>query len=154
MYGPRNDIHDASVTQKAVGGDFRISAFGVSIDAEIVRLVDDEPPGAQREPKLTGLGEGELVTAFAVTGGYAQLTWALPVPGGWLSGIALYGRYDRRYAAFHGFDTVLVDRFTFGARIELWSLLAVKAEYLINREMAGAPEVPNNVFTTSAVFSW
>jgi hypothetical protein len=153
-YGPRNDVADASIHQMAVGGDLRISAFGLSLNAEIIRLIDEQPTGANREPKLTGLGLGELVSGFEVTGGYGQLTWNLPVPGGALSALALYGRYEMRFAAFHGFNAVLEDRFTVGARIELFSLLALKAEGLFNRELQGAPEVPNNVFTTSAVFSW
>jgi hypothetical protein len=154
MYGPRNDANDPSVHQMAVGGDLRVSAFGLSLNAELIRLIDEQPPGASREPKLTGLGLGELISGFAVTGGYAQLTWALPVPGEYLTGLALYGRYGHRIAAFHGFNSVNEDRFTVGARIELFSMLALKAEGLFNRELSGAPEVPNNVFTTSAVFTW
>jgi hypothetical protein len=30
----------------------------------------------------------------------------------------------------------------------------LKAEALINRELAGAPNVDNNVFTSSLVWSW
>ena len=30
----------------------------------------------------------------------------------------------------------------------------MKAEYLDNRELAGAPTVANNVFTSSLVYSW
>jgi hypothetical protein len=154
MYGPRNDVADPAMRQMMVGGDLRVSVSGLSLSAEVIRLIDTEPTDPQREPKLTGLGLGELVSGFAVTGGYAQLVWALPVPGGHLTGLALYGRYDKRWAAFHGFNAVLEDRFTVGARIELFGVLALKAEGLFNRELAGAPEVPNNVFTTSAVFTW
>jgi hypothetical protein len=154
MYGPRNDVADPNVHQMAVGGDLRVSAFGVTLSGELIRLIDEEPAHPLRDPKLTGLGLGELASGFAVTGGYAQLIWALPVPGEYLTGLALYGRYDRRWAAFHGFNAVLEDRFTVGARIELFGVLALKAEGLFNRELAGAPEVPNDVFTTSAVFTW
>ena len=41
-----------------------------------------------------------------------------------------------------------------GARVDLWDFLALKAEYLSNRELAGAPLVDNDVFTSSAVFTW
>ena len=43
---------------------------------------------------------------------------------------------------------------TAGLRIDLWTSLIVKGEVLINQELAGAPTVDNNVFTTSVVFSW
>ena len=39
-------------------------------------------------------------------------------------------------------------------RLDLWDSLAVKAEGLFNREVEGAPNVPNDVFTSSLVFSW
>jgi hypothetical protein len=32
--------------------------------------------------------------------------------------------------------------------------LVLKAELLKNRELEGAPTVPNDVFTSSLVFSW
>jgi hypothetical protein len=83
-----------------------------------------------------------------------QLQYAVPVVGDVLTGVAVYGRYDRRNADFKGFTGVRVDRFTFGARIELYAMLAVKFEYLFNRELSGAPDVPNDVFTSSVVFTW
>jgi hypothetical protein len=154
MVGPRNDTHDPSVKQWAYGADLRLSLFGVSISAELIHLVDEQPPGALRDFKLTGTGAGELITGFQVSGGYVQLQYALPITGERLTGLAVYWRFDRRNADFHGFAAVNVDRFTFGARLELFAMLALKAEYLLNRELAGAPDVPNDVFTTSAVFTW
>jgi hypothetical protein len=47
-----------------------------------------------------------------------------------------------------------VDRITAGARIDLWESLALKGEYLINRELAGAPDVDNDVLTSSLVYTW
>jgi hypothetical protein len=41
-----------------------------------------------------------------------------------------------------------------GARLDLWDVLALKLEVLFNRELAGAPDVANDVFTSSAVFTW
>lgn len=151
MYGPRNDQHSAQVLQKALGADLRVSAFGVSFLAELVRLADDQGIAAG---KLTGLGEAELASGFAVTGFYATLAWQLPFEGERFQHATIYGRYDHRRAQFHGFSPVEVDRFTAGFRIDLFGALAVKAEYLVNREVAGAPDVANDVFTSSVVFSW
>ena len=39
-------------------------------------------------------------------------------------------------------------------RVVFWESLVVKGEVLINRELAGAPTVPNNVQTTSVVYTW
>ena len=38
--------------------------------------------------------------------------------------------------------------------IGLGETLQLKAEYLVNRELSGAPQVANNVFTSSAVWTW
>jgi hypothetical protein len=47
-----------------------------------------------------------------------------------------------------------VARVTSGLRIDLWDSLIVKAEVLFNEERRGAPEVDNDVFTSSVVYSW
>ena len=38
--------------------------------------------------------------------------------------------------------------------IGLGENLQLKAEYLVNQELEGAPQVANNVFTSSAVWTW
>ncbi|MBK7859340.1 MAG: hypothetical protein IPJ65_12100 [Archangiaceae bacterium] len=154
LVGPRNDTRNPSVKQWAYGVDLRISAVGFTVSAELIHLVDEQPAGATRDLKRTGTGAGEIASGFQVSGGYVQLQYALPLTGEYFSGLALYGRYDRRNAAFHGFTGVRVDRFTVGARLELFSMLAIKAEGLFNRELSGAPDVPNDVFTSSVVFTW
>lgn len=151
LYGPRNDQTNREVKQMAVGGDLRISLFGFSVLGEIVRMVDE--PGIE-EGKLTGQGAAELASGFTVTGFYVTAAWALPFSAGHLEHVTLYGRYDHRRAKFQGFGQVEVDRFTAGIRLDVFGQLAIKAEYLVNREIAGAPNVPNDVFTSSAVFSW
>ncbi len=45
-------------------------------------------------------------------------------------------------------------RITGGLRVDLWESLILKAELLVNQELAGAPQVANNVTTASAVYSW
>ena len=66
----------------------------------------------------------------------------------------MYGRYDRRHAQFEGFVPITVDRITAGARVDVWDSLALKGEYLINRELAGAPNVDNDVVTSSLIYTW
>jgi hypothetical protein len=151
LYGPRNDQKDKEVTQQAFGVDLRLSAFGVSLSGEVIRLVDEE---GTRTGKWTPLGEFDFPSAFAVTGVYGTLAWRLPFETPWLNGVTVYGRYDHRRARFRGFRLVEVNRVTAGLRIDLFQALALKAEYLFNGELAGAPKVENDVFTTSAVFTW
>lgn len=154
LLGPRNDTRDATLKQWAYGVDARISAFGLTLSGELIHLVDEAPTGARRIAKVTGLGLGELATAFQVSGGYLSLAYAVPVTGERLTGLTVFGRYDRRNAAFLGFQGVQTDRFTFGARLELFAMIAVKVEGLFNRELGGAPDVANDVFTSSVVFTW
>lgn len=151
LYGPRNDQADPSVLQQAIGADLRLTVFGVSLSAEFLRLFDQ---GGTRQGKWTPLGEFDFATTFQVTGFYATLAWKLPLETQWLTGLTVYGRYDHRRAQFRGFQRVEVNRVTGGLRIDLFNLLALKAEYLFNGELFGAPDVRNDVFTTSAVFSW
>ncbi len=151
LYGPRADQAAPSVKQMAVGADVRVSFLGVSLVGEVLRLIDE--PG-RAAGKLTGLGAHELASGFTVTGFYVGAAWALPFSAGWLDQLTVQGRYDHRQAKFEGFGRVEVDRFTVGVRLDLFGQLALKAEVLINREVDGAPDVANDVFTSSAVFSW
>jgi hypothetical protein len=89
-----------------------------------------------------------------VNGFYNQLAVAVPTGTTGLQTATVYLRYDRRHAEFEGFGPILTSRITVGARLDLWSALALKAEYLFNRENAGAPTVPNDVFTSSVVYTW
>jgi hypothetical protein len=149
MYGPRNDQPDPDAHQKALGADLRIALFGLYVNAEYVRV--DEDAGG---PKTTSAGQFPLSSGFWARGGYAQLAYALPLEVGALRKVTLYGRYDRRHAWFDGFTPITVERFTGGLRLDLWESLILKGEYLVNRELAGAPTVANDVLTTSLVYSW
>ena len=149
MTGPRNDQGDQSARQKAFGLDARVAAFGVYLNAEYVHVNE-----GQGGPKTTSIGNFPFSSAFSVRGGYVQLAYALPVAVGPLHKVTVYGRYDRRHAWFDGFTPITVDRMTAGLRVDLWELLILKAEYLDNRELSGAPTVANNVFTSSLVYSW
>jgi hypothetical protein len=151
LYGPRNDQRAAGARQLAVGADARLSVAGVSVAGEILRLVDERGPA---EGKFTGQGPSELASAFDVWGGWARVAYTLPWRGAVVSGLTAYVRYDRRHATFEGNVTVRTQRFTVGARLELFEMLALKAEGLFNGELGGAPSVDNDVFTASAVFTW
>ncbi|HVY37237.1 MAG TPA: hypothetical protein VHM31_04860 [Polyangia bacterium] len=149
MYGPRNDQPQQSVHQKAFGLDARVAFAGLYASAEYVRV--DEGEGG---PKTTSLGTFPIASAFSVRGGYGQLAYGLPWSIGFLRKVTLYARYDRRHAWFRGFTPITVDRFTGGVRFDLWDSVLLKAEYLDNRELSGAPTVANNVFTSSLVYSF
>jgi len=149
MAGPRNDQPERSADQRAYGADVRIAVAGIYVNAEYVRV--NEGQGGQ---KTTSVGTFPFASAFWARGGYVQLAYALALDAGPLRKVTVYGRYDRRHAWFEGYTPITVDRITGGIRFDLWEAVILKAEYLDNRELAGAPTVANNVFTSSLVYSW
>jgi len=151
LYGPRNDIRVGAAKQLAIAGDLRVNAFGFSLAGEMLRLIDERGAGAL---KVTGTTQAELASGFQVTGGWARLGYTLPFTTPAFTGATLYVRYDRRHGQFEGFTQLQTDRLTGGVRVDLFEVLALKAELLLNRELAGAPLVDNDVFTSSAVFTW
>jgi hypothetical protein len=147
--GARNDQDDSHVHQTQLGADARLTAGWFSLSGEYVRARD----GAGTAPgKYTGLGDFFYASAFSMDGMYGTLALAVPVEAEALRTATVYGRYDRRAAEFHGFGGILTSRYTVGTRLDFWSVLALKAEYLFNRENAGAPRVENDVFAASAVY--
>jgi hypothetical protein len=149
MYGVRNDQSDRNARQQAVGADLRVALFGLYLNAEAVKV--DEDAGG---PKTNDAGSFMLASGFHGRGAYAQLAYALPLDVGPLRKVTPYARYEQRHAWFEGFTPITVERITGGVRVDLWDSLIVKGEYLVNRELEGAPIVANNVMTTSVVFSW
>jgi hypothetical protein len=149
MYGPRNDQPERSAHQRALGADLRVAVAGIYVNAEYVRVEEDEGG-----PKTTGAGAFPVSSGFNARGGYVQLAYALALDLGPLRKLTVYARYDHRHAYFEGFTAITVDRITGGVRLDLWEALILKGEYLDNRELAGAPTVANNVFTSSLVYSW
>ena len=148
-YGPRNDQRDSKVRQRLVGADLRIAVAGLYLSAEYVRVDEDE--GGQ---KITSLGVFPIASAFHARGFYGQIAYGHGVAVGPLHKLTVYARYEQRHAWFGGFTPITVDRFTGGLRLDLWEAIILKAEYLDNRELSGAPTVANNVFTSSLVYSW
>ncbi len=152
LYGPRNDQRDPAALQRAFGADLRVSLFGVAVAGEIVRLSDSHGP---LDVKVTGQsGPREIASGFEVWGGWARLAYTLPFQNAVFSGLTLFGRYDKRWGQFEGFTQLVTDRITVGFRLDLFDMLALKAEYLFNREVSGAPRVDNDVFTSSVVLTW
>lgn len=151
LRGPRNDQSDPKVRQSALGADVRVAFLGVSIAGEYIDLWQGRGSG---EDKTTPLGLGTIPSAFWAQGFYLFASYTLPWRWDVLSRATFYARYGRRHAWFEGYQAITVDRITGGARLDLWDTLALKAEYLANGEIAGAPTVSNDVlaFSLIAVF--
>jgi len=149
-YGTRNDQRGVAVRQWLLGADLRVVFGGLSLSAEGVKIQQD--PGAA--DKSNGLGPFTLVSAFAARGAYGTLAYALPLSDGAFRRLTPYLRYEQRHAQFEGFPAYTVDRLTLGFRLELWDVLIVKAEGLLNGEVSGLPQVDNDVFTSSFVYSF
>jgi hypothetical protein len=146
-HGPRNDQHDPNVQQTLYGADFRLFTGPLELRGELVHLQQDEGGG----DKVNGNGPQTVVSGFEVTGGYAQAGLGFDLDVGPLKRVTVYGRYDKRHAQFKGFRAITVDRITAGVRSDLGEQVSLKVEGLLNRELAGAPDVPNDVLTTSLV---
>ena len=155
LYGPRNDQRVATATQWAAAGDLRINAYGVSLAGEFLRLVDEpRTPGACDSqgdgpgPRRAGVG----VRASGAAG--AGCPTRCRVKTEVVTGVTVYGRYDRRHGQFEGFTEIQTDRFTVGARVDLWDMLASSSRRSSTRSASARPSVDNDVFTSSAVFTW
>jgi hypothetical protein len=81
-----------------------------------------------------------------VQGGVRLVTW-----------LSVYGRFDARSARHRDGDRFIyisdVARATVGVNVHPWPWMAVKAEYVFNREL-GDYEFPDDVFTTSLVVEY
>lgn len=148
--GPRNDQFRRASLQRLWAADARLLAFGFALAAEYVHV--DEDAGSAN--KQTSLGEFPLASGFHARGYWAQAAYTPPLRLGALRAMTGYGRYERRRANFDGFRPIEVERVTAGLRVDLWTSVIVKAEVLLNQEREGAPDVSNDVFTSSAVFVW
>ena len=147
--GPRNDQNQADARQQIVGVDLRVALLGLYLNGEYIHVKETEGG-----PKTTGAANLPVSSGFRANGFYAQLAYTVAVDFGPLRRVTVYGRYEQRHAAFPGFTPITVDRVTGGVRTELWEMLILKGEYLRNRELEGAPNVSNDVMTTSLVYTW
>jgi len=151
LRGARNDQGDRHTLQRGWGADGRLHGFGVSLSGEYLHLDQEQGPAPD---KLTGGGPGFIASGFHVRGFWTQLAAAIPWNGGFLRRAVVYGRGEQRRAWFDGFAEVLVRRLTVGLRLDLWDNLALKGEWLLNREVEGAPDVENDVRALSLVWSF
>ncbi len=157
-YGPRND---QSVTTDApetlLGLDARLVLPTLVVSGEYVHIAEEDggDAGIPVIPKLAGTGAYTEIAEFYAHGFWVQAAEELPLEIDPFR-ITLYARYEQRHAQFPDFTgaTILVDRITGGVNVGIGESLQVKAEYLVNRELEGAPSVANNVFTSSAVWTW
>jgi hypothetical protein len=149
-YGPRNDQTEGNrPKQKLLGIDARLVVPTLTVSGEFVHVNEDEATGM----KVTGLDSFPFVGEFYAHGFYVQAAEELPLKIAPFR-ITLYGRYERRTAEFEGFTEITVDRITAGLNVGIGDNLMVKGEYLVNRELAGAPTSDNNVFASSVVWTW
>jgi hypothetical protein len=156
-YGPRNDqSYSTDVPQTLLGIDVRLILPTFTLSGEYVHVTEEDAGTPTPVDKLTGanLYPADLYE-FYVHGFWVQAAEELPLQIDPFR-LTLYARYEQRHAEYPDFTgaTILVDRITGGVNVGLGESLQVKAEYLWNRELSGAPQVPNNVFTSSAVWTW
>jgi hypothetical protein len=150
LTGPRNDQWDVDAQQKMWGVDARVYLYGLSLSGEYVDVKEDlGAPGKQ-----TGMGGFPISSDFQARGFWTQAAYAWRAGLGPLTAVTVYGRYEQRRAEFEGFRPLSVARVTSGLRVDLWDSLVLKAEVLFNEERWGAPDVDNDVFTSSVIFSW
>ncbi len=159
-YGPRNDQSvTTSATQTLLGADLRLVVPTLTIAAEYVHVEEENgaDAGFPMIPKLAGTGPYPEIAEFYAHGFWVQAAEELPLPLERVPvRVTVYARYERRHAQFPDYAgaLIIVDRTTAGINVGLGESLQLKAEYLINREIEGAPQVANNVFTSSAVWTW
>ena len=152
LYGARNDQQDPGALQRAFGADLRVNVAGLSLAGDFLRLVDSR---GERGLKYTGQsGTAEIPSGVGVWGGWVRLAYTLPFTTERFNGLTVYGRYDRRHGQFEGYTELVTDRITAGFRVDVFEMLAIKGEYLFNREISGAPRVDNDVVTGSVVLTW
>jgi hypothetical protein len=158
-HGPRNDqLFNDQAPQTLLGFDARLILPTLILSGEYVHVAEEDTgavavPGVDQ--KLTGVGTFPEITEFYAHGFWIQAADELPLAIDPFR-ITVYGRYEQRHAQFTDFpgSTITVDRTTLGINVGIGESLQVKAEYLVNREIEGAPSVANNVFTSSAVWTW
>ena len=149
-YGPRNDQTASSANKQTLFGfDTRLVMPTLTVNGEFVHVREQDANG----PKQTGLDTFPGVSEFYAHGFYVQAAEELPLKLAPFR-LTVYARYDRRTAEFEGFTEITVDRITGGLNVGIGENVMVKAEYLVNREVAGAPAVANNVATSSVVWTW
>lgn len=150
LTGPRNDQFDRKSKQRIWVADARLNVAGVALATEYVDVREDLG-GSDKE---TGMGSYPVASPFKAKGFWTQAAYAWHA--GWraLTALTAYVRYEQRSAEFEGFRPLKVSRFTGGVRVDLWESLILKGEVLFNNELEGAPQVDNDVITSSVIYTW
>jgi hypothetical protein len=158
--GPRNDQSlSTDIPETLYGFDLRVVLPTFVLSGEYVHIVEEDAgelgPAVPMPPKLNGTGAYPEITEFYAHGFWVQAAEELPLSIDPFR-ITLYARYEQRHAQFPDAvgSTLKVARITGGLNVGLGESLQLKAEYLVNQELEGAPQVANNVFTSSAVWTW
>jgi len=157
-YGPRNDqAFTTDAPDTLLGFDARLILPTLTLSGEYVHVKEEDAGAVTMATvlKLAGTGPYPSIDEFYAHGFWIQAAEELPLPIDPFR-ITVYARYEQRHAVFPDFTGSLltVDRTTVGVNVGIGDSLQVKAEYLVNREIEGAPNVANNVFTSSAVWTW
>ncbi len=107
-------------------------------------------------PKLAGTGAYPIVTEFYAHGFYVAGRRGAAAADRAVPDHALRPLRPAARASSRGLSArpSRSTRITGGVNVGIGESLQVKAEYLVNRELEGAPQVANNVFTSSAVWTW
>jgi hypothetical protein len=143
--GPRGDQDNATVVQQELGGDARIIVSWLSVSSEFVHIMEQEGGSGK-------VGSGGLISPFMVNGYNATVAIGIPIPSTIIRRVSPYVQYSQRFGGFTGFAWLDTCRITPGLRLDFADVAALKAEYLRNIEIAGAPTVANDVMTSSLVF--
>ncbi len=140
--GAQDAQPDSDLLQWHVGVDLKADVHDVLIMAEFVRGV---APGrrAAGEPPC---GTAQCLSYRGAYGlvGYRINSWLTP-----------YARVDWRHAQHQSGASFVYEsrvmRVTAGGQVEFGPHLLLKAEYILNRELAPLPAIPDDVFTSSLV---
>ncbi|MEZ4385863.1 MAG: bZIP transcription factor [Nannocystaceae bacterium] len=130
------------VYQWQYGADLHLEAKGVELTGEFIMgdlqgETESAGPACGLAPCLNFKGAYGLI-------GYRALNWMIPYfRTDWRSAVHTSG------ASFVYHSDAL--RFTPGFRFEVGTNVIMKVEYTVNREIAGLPAIPNDIFTTSVV---
>ncbi len=158
-YGPRNDqFVTTEAPETLLGFDVRVILPTLVLSGEYVHVAEEDAgeslPGVT-VPKLAGTGAYPEIIEFYAHGFWIQAAEELPLAIEPFR-LTLYARYEQRHAQFPDVtgSTITVARITGGVNVGIGESLQLKAEYLVNQELDGAPQVANNVFTSSAVWTW
>jgi hypothetical protein len=158
--GPRNDqSFSADIPETLYGFDLRVILPTFVLSGEYIHVQEEDGgelvPPVTAVAKLAGTGAFPQITEFYAHGFWIQAAEELPLSIDPFR-VTLYARYEQRHGEFPDYAgaTIFIDRITGGVNVGLGESLQLKAEYLVNRELSGAPQVPNNVFTSSAVWTW